>query len=748
MSKRLIHALMVATVCFSSAAYAKLEAPNHVIYGNATVFGQAAPNGALIELKIADGETLATYKLGSEKRLGQQFALYIPMDTIDPRPTGYARTGDAVEIYLNKQLAAKTDVGEEGVAVRLDIDPQTMGTGPGISIDPAEITEGNSGTTTATFRLLMNTTADQPVNITWRTEASNPVSATSGSSCVAGIDYIESTGTATIPAGSLSGKIDVPICGDTEIEPNETFQVLLTGVANNFGVLQSNSAVGTILDDDNLPVASINDARATEPKTGTSPMVFSVTLSRTSINQVSFDYVTSGGTATVDVDYTMTSGTLVIPAGQSSGSIAVPIKADSEVEPEETFQLLLSNPKGVTLSKNTVTGLIVDPENNQAVVPREDVTATNSTEDLIQPGSIQISPDGKHAYATSATKDAVMVFARDDKGALTHQRSYTTANAGTSLNGADALLISPDGKHVYVAAQKDNALVVFSRNEQTGELTLVERLSDGANGVTGLQGVTAMGMSADGAQLYVAGSTLSTLTAFTRDPATGKLTFVETETNETDDPNDAGGKVTNMDRPSGVSVSPDGKQVFVTSSFGNSLAVFDRKAADSGKVSFKLSHRDGLLGIDGLSGASSVLVSPDGKQLYVTGEAEDALVVFDRNPDNGSITLRTVLKKGAGNIVGMDGPKAMTLSPDGKELYVVGVNDHSLTVFTRDPADGSLTVRETVFDNEGNIKNMAGPRAVATSPDGQNVYVAASVDNAIVVFYRTAHDVMFNDGFE
>ena len=79
---RVILGLTAVAAC--SLATAKLQAPDHVIYGNATIFGVDAPLGSVIELREMDGDVLARYELGRESRLGNQYALYIPMDTVDP----------------------------------------------------------------------------------------------------------------------------------------------------------------------------------------------------------------------------------------------------------------------------------------------------------------------------------------------------------------------------------------------------------------------------------------------------------------------------------------------------------------------------------------------------------------------------------------------------------------------------------------------------------------------------------------
>src|SRR5690606_24643893 len=161
-----LRVLAVLLAALPLAATARIEAPDHVIYGNATVFGNPVAAGTLVEVRSAVSDALlARYPLGRNPRLGGQFALNIPMDTVEPRIPGRARAGDPVRIFVGNQLAAETSVGEEGVAVRLDVDPQFMGTGPALQISDVDMPEGNDGMSVARFDLSMNTTSNQTVSV-------------------------------------------------------------------------------------------------------------------------------------------------------------------------------------------------------------------------------------------------------------------------------------------------------------------------------------------------------------------------------------------------------------------------------------------------------------------------------------------------------------------------------------------------------------------------------------------------------
>jgi 6-phosphogluconolactonase (cycloisomerase 2 family) len=753
MKRRVLQSLLAITLAVAGAivpVVAKIKAPDHVIYGSATVFGVPAADGTVIELRSFPADVVLTrYVLGRDDALGNQFALRIPMDTVEPREAGHARPGDTVRIFLGTRLSAETTVGEEGTAVRLDLDPQNMGTGPGISVPPAQGLEGNTGTSPLQFTVNLNTLSNAPVSVTWQTQAD---SATGAAACAAGVDFIDAQGVVEVPAGALQQTFNVALCGDAVVETNETLSVLLTGSSG--GVLQNNVAVGTIIDDDDVPEVVIDDARALEPVSGMVDLVFRVRLSRPSAIHTSFAYATHDLSAIAGPDYLARSGTLAIAAGQTQAEIRVPVLADATIEPREQFRLALSSPLALRFRRNEAFGDIVDPRYDPAVYPVEETQGPAGI--LAAPSDVVLSPDGLHAYVASEALDTIVAYSRDvATGRLTRIAHYTAQSAGFSgalLDGPSDLVVSGDGAQVYVASRNSGAIAVLARNAGDGTLSYVQSRSGAA-----LQGASALHLTADGAHLYVAGGSANSIVSFTRAVGTGDLTQLEVESNNVNDPDDTGETVTSLDRPSGITASTDGAQLYVASRFGNAVLVFHRNNAVGsgfGRLSFASVLRNGLGGVQGLGGAFALALSPDNDQLYVVGESSNAIAVLDRAA-NGALTWRAQIRKNDPGAHGLGGPQAVAVSPDGTQVYVAGFADDSLTVFRRASAAGTgvavgdLSVQQTVFDDEGQVSAMNGPVAIATSGDNRHIYVAASVDNGVVVFTRDSNaQNLFTDGFE
>lgn len=95
------------------------------------------------------------------------------------------------------------------------------------------------------------------------------------------------------------------------------------------------------------------------------PVTLTVELNMVSAFPVSVDYATVDGTAVAGSDYVAASGTAVIPAGTMSANIVVTTLDDSEVEGNQTFMVVLSNPVSATLTSQ-VTATITIRDNDQA----------------------------------------------------------------------------------------------------------------------------------------------------------------------------------------------------------------------------------------------------------------------------------------------------------------------------------------------------------------------------------------------
>ena len=192
----------------------------------------------------------------------------------------------------------------------------------------------------------------------------------------AGLDYLAVFGTLRFTNGETFKTIVVPILDDTNAEPHETFEVILSNPVG--GVLGRSNVVVTIIDNDTLlsftaanysfsedsPNAVITVSRAGGPSGAASVTVF-----------------TRDGTATAGSDYVATSSTLLFTNGQTTATLLIPLIDDCVVEGNETFSVFLTNVFGASLgaiSNATVT--IVDNDSLAGTLVIRSVTPTNAVE--------------------------------------------------------------------------------------------------------------------------------------------------------------------------------------------------------------------------------------------------------------------------------------------------------------------------------------------------------------------------------
>lgn len=146
----------------------------------------------------------------------------------------------------------------------------------------------------------------------------------------------------------------------------------LAGHASNFdygyGDVYQGFVAVTLNDGNWLPPAplppsvTMSDVTLTEGSNGARAATFTVTLSKTWGQPVTVAYTTANSTATAGSDYQAGSGTLTIPAGQTTGTITVLVIGDRLGEVNETFLVNLSSPTNATIADGQGVGTIQDDE--------------------------------------------------------------------------------------------------------------------------------------------------------------------------------------------------------------------------------------------------------------------------------------------------------------------------------------------------------------------------------------------------
>jgi DNA-binding beta-propeller fold protein YncE len=275
-------------------------------------------------------------------------------------------------------------------------------------------------------------------------------------------------------------------------------------------------------------------------------------------------------------------------------------------------------------------------------------------EALVAPDVVVVSSDGRNVYAGAFFGNAVATFTRDPStGALTQPagaagciaESNTACTPGIALGSVEGLAISRNGSTVYTGSALSNAVAILTRDPSTGVLA---QATDGSGCITNaaltgcttgvqLGGANAVTLSTDGSQVYVTSLLSNSVTSFNRSSAggltqkrgtTGCLVLLRA-------PGCSFGR--SLSAPEGLAASPDGRNVYVAAFSTGALDVMTRNRV-TGRIlqrpgrpgCLAARRRPGCASARAVRGISSIAISPDGRFVYSTSFASNAVDVFRR----------------------------------------------------------------------------------------------------------------------
>jgi DNA-binding beta-propeller fold protein YncE len=310
---------------------------------------------------------------------------------------------------------------------------------------------------------------------------------------------------------------------------------------------------------------------------------------------------------------------------------------------------------------------------------------------------LAVSPSGADLYVAADEADGVVRLGRAG-GALAFGSCTGAADAcarhsaGASLTGAAALALGPGGTDLYVASLEAGAVTWLSRAAD-GSLTPRGCLAFGrAYGCTGVPGSSLVGadaitVSPDGRDVYVASFTSAAVVELRR-RRSGALVYRGCI---------AEGGVDkcrklpkgSLSGASGLAISADGDDVYVAAQTG---AVTRLRRSPHGRLSFSSCLADGGLGgcakAPGslLKGATAIAAAPGGHDLYLTAQGADAVVHLRAGPRAlrvaGCVAAdRPTCRRTPG--AALRGPYGIAVAPDGRAVYSSAVGDGAVAGFAR-----------------------------------------------------------------
>jgi hypothetical protein len=293
---------------------------------------------------------------------------------------------------------------------------------------------------------------------------------------------------------------------------------------------------------------------------------------------------------------------------------------------------------------------------------------------------VAVAPDGRWVYVgqgDGSPVGGIHVFARDPgSGVLLHDHTFVGDGAG-AIDSVNDIALSPDGRRLYVAQTRDDAVIVLDLGDDGGAPRIIQALYGGPGGDAGLGSPHDLALSPDGTDLYVASDRLVQLR---RDAATGLLT--------------AGAPIGYSgegwyDQAWRVAVAGDGTRVYA--------GIFDyvSYARDAATGALTRLSKTQLRPDDpyGSGMSSSLATSPDGAMVLTVHPRDPRM--FQAAPTPEGVQLVRTYANGEAGVAGMNSGTGLGWSPDGRFLYMVGATPGSLG---SPISQGTITAFERVGD--------------------------------------------------
>ncbi|MCG6191410.1 beta-propeller fold lactonase family protein [Maribellus maritimus] len=403
---------------------------------------------------------------------------------------------------------------------------------------------------------------------------------------------------------------------------------------------------------------------------------------------------------------------------------------------------------------------------------------TLTTNDRLSiPARIAASHDGKSVYVfnNNTAKESLIVYRADEiNGKLTFSQKIDINENINSFWFATDMILSPDDRFLYLVGMQD--ISVFSRDTVTGHLSYLQVIQEGKNGFEGFDNIGAH--LCNDTILYCVSKYDDKLFLFNRKPSTGLLTLLKTVANED-------GKIRGLSEVIDLAISNDGKNIYTLAYGGlKSIGVYHRlqdgrllfdhamewdslgppigatygfemspddeylfinstnmygirilkRDIVSGNLDFYKSYTDSGLGLNSIT---DIAFSPDRKNFY--SATVNQIITYSIDPDSADLTFQSFLSDNESDNFGLSGIKSIVTSNDGKNVYTASNSVFfmdGISVYSRNPADGSLTILETISkDSNGNAINE--PSKILLSNDNRFLY---TIGQKIHCFERDTSD--------
>lgn len=268
---------------------------------------------------------------------------------------------------------------------------------------------------------------------------------------------------------------------------------------------------------------------------------------------------------------------------------------------------------------------------------------------------------------------------------------------------------------------KNEGIYAYRMEKSTGALSFVSK-------ATGVNNPSFLAIHPQQNYLYAvneigefAGKPSGAVSAFSIDPKTGELTYLNQQ------PSHGTG-------PCHLSVDKTGRFVLVANYGGGSVCALPiRDDGQLGEATDFIQHEGSSVNPQRQKGphAHSIILSPDNRYAFAADLGLDKIMIYQLDLINGKLKPNdepwAEVKAGAG-------PRHFDFHPNGKFAYLITELDNTIIAFTYDESNGALKEIQTVSTLPKDFEGTSYCADVHVSPSGKFVYGSNRGHESIVIF--------------
>lgn len=370
-------------------------------------------------------------------------------------------------------------------------------------------------------------------------------------------------------------------------------------------------------------------------------------------------------------------------------------------------------------------------------------------------GLLAIAPNGNWIAAAPANSDgAIRIYQRN---ATDGTLALEVQLGAPEFPNASSFCFAPDSNSLILCGSRE--IMVVALNGNRPEVSILQQVRSGELTVPSFRQLSQCYCTPDGRSFYAAEFRNQFLLCFERDVQSGKLSYVEALQDDSVahtsaiSPNvplrmlEGARKMDGVGQIETIASAPDGKQILMGVAEKGRLSIFDRDS-ETGRLSLRTTIKQDPVRPNGVSGVRGIAFDSEG-DCAVTASLTGGVSLFARRPENGVPTFvevywndtRPPSERNDPNgrlpwyhpVLELENPSAVVFVPHHAAFIVASSHHHALHAFRCDSKLPKLTWAGRVKENDAGFSGLLKVQRLAISPDGNFLY-AASANATVAVF--------------